>query len=69
MNAEFRIKKDDKRTAPKTIKLVKVGGIGALDNVYWTAEEIFKEYKENNKLDEYCEYSVEITIITEMYFS
>ena len=69
MKAEFRIKKDDKRTAPKTVKLVKVADIGALDSVYLTAKEIFKEYKENNKLDEYCEYSVEITVITEAFFS
>lgn len=69
MQVQFRILKDDKRTSRRVVKKSGSMHFNQIENVIPQAEQFFQIYKSDVVLDEYCEYSVEITIITEIAVS
>ena len=69
MQAQFRIIKDDKRNSRRVVKKSDLVCFSKLETAISQAEMFFLLYKKDTVLDEYCDYSVEITIVTEIAVS
>ncbi len=66
MQVQFRIIKDNKQTSRRVVKKSDLMHFNKIENIILQAEKFFQHYKSDVVLDDYCDYSVKITIVTEI---